>query len=119
MILPECLQIGDTIGIIAPASPPNMEKVKQTIPFFKEMGLDVKLGKHIDHVYACLARTDAERLAYFHQMIADTNITAIIFARGDYGTGRLAAQIDYQLIRNNPNIIWGYSDITYVHISIQ
>src|SRR5690625_1322803 len=36
MILPECLQIGDTIGIIAPASPPNMEKLKQTIPFFKE-----------------------------------------------------------------------------------
>jgi len=119
MILPERLQQGDTIGIIAPASPPNMEKVKQTIPFFEEMGLDVKLGKYIDHGYGYLAGTDAERLADFHQMIADPNIKAIIFARGGYGTGRLAAQIDYQLIQNNPKIIWGYSDITYLHIAIR
>src|SRR5690625_1788270 len=119
MILPERLQKGDTIGIIAPASPPNMEKVKQAIPFFEEMGLHVELGKYIDHGYGYLAGTDAERLADFHQMIADPNIKAIFFARGGYGTGRLAAQLDYQLIQNNPKIIWGYSDITYVHIAIQ
>src|SRR5699024_2980688 len=52
-------------------------------------------------------------------MIADDSIKAIIFARGGYGTARIADKIDYQLIRQNPKIIWGYSDITYLHTAIR
>lgn len=52
-------------------------------------------------------------------MINDERIKAIIFASGGYGTGRIAGSIDYNLIKQNPKIIWGYSDITYLHIAIQ
>lgn len=119
MIFPERLKWGDTIGVIAPAGPPNMQQLQQGIPFLEKMGLRVKLGKSIDHVHGYLAGTDRERLADFHQMIADPRIKAIIFARGGYGSGRLVDAIDYELIRNNPKIIWGYSDITYLHIAIR
>ncbi|HLR61489.1 MAG TPA: LD-carboxypeptidase [Lentibacillus sp.] len=110
---------GDIIGITAPASPADMKRVKETIPFFEQMGLHVKLGKTLDLKHGYLAGKDAGRLADFHQMIADDSIKAIIFARGGYGTARIADKIDYQLIRQNPKIIWGYSDITYLHTAIR
>ncbi|MFC4558062.1 LD-carboxypeptidase [Virgibacillus kekensis] len=119
MILPHHLKIGDTIGIIASASPPDMKKLHKAILFFKQMGLRVKLGKHIEKVHGYLAGTDAERLADFHDMVADPTINAIFFARGGYGTGRIANDIDYDLIKQNPKIIWGYSDITYLHTAIR
>lgn len=118
-MLPERLRHGDMIGILAPASPPDIEKLERGKAFLQSLGLQVQLGKYIDEGYGYLAGTDAQRLADFHHMIADPNIKGIIFARGGYGTGRIAAQIDYQLIRNNPKIIWGYSDITYLHTAIR
>lgn len=119
MILPNRLKSGDTIGVIAPAGPPNMERLKRAIPFFQKMGLNVKLGKHIEEVHGYLAGTDEQRLADFHDMVGDQTVKAIIFARGGYGTARIASEIDYNLIKQNPKIIWGYSDITYLHTTIR
>ncbi|MEN2767312.1 S66 peptidase family protein [Ornithinibacillus xuwenensis] len=119
MILPEPLQNGDTIGVIAPASPPDIKRLLTAIPFFESIGLRVKLGKHIDCVHGYLAGTDEERLADFHEMIGDEAIKAIICARGGYGTGRLLDSINYDLIARNPKIIWGYSDITFLHTAIR
>ncbi len=116
---PQHLKTGDTIGIIAPASPIRMERLNRAIPFFKNMGLNIKLGRHINQVHGYLAGTDEQRLADFHYMVADPNIKAIFFARGGYGTGRIADDIDYHLIRQNPKIMWGYSDITYLHTAIR
>ncbi|MCJ0929568.1 LD-carboxypeptidase [Virgibacillus halodenitrificans] len=119
MIKPERLQKGDTIGIIAPAGPPDQGKLQQAIPFFESLGLKVKLGQHINEIHGYLAGTDQQRLEDFHTMIADPVIKAIFFARGGYGTGRIVSSLDYELIRKNPKIIWGYSDITYLHTAIR
>ncbi|MFC4024982.1 LD-carboxypeptidase [Oceanobacillus longus] len=119
MIRPTRLKKGDKIGVIAPAGPPDLEKLNKAIPFFENIGLHVKLGKNIKEVRGYLAGTDEQRLEDFHDMIADRKIKAIIFARGGYGTGRLIDQINYNLIKRNPKIIWGYSDITYLHTAIR
>ncbi|MFA1822462.1 LD-carboxypeptidase [Virgibacillus oceani] len=119
MILPERLQKGDTIGITAPSGPINADKLETAISFFENKGLHVKLGAHLDQVNGYLAGTDTERLGDFHAMIADKDVKAIIFARGGYGVGRIVPFIDYQLVRQNPKIIWGYSDITYLHTAIR
>lgn len=119
MLLPKPLQKGDTIGVIAPASPPDMNCLHKALPFFEKLGLNVKLGKHVDQVYGYLAGTDQQRLEDFHDMIADEAIKAIIFARGGYGTGRIVADINFDLVKNNPKIIWGYSDITFLHTAIR
>ncbi|MDY0409476.1 LD-carboxypeptidase [Virgibacillus soli] len=119
MILPQRLQKGDTVGIIAPAGPPNQKQLKQSYSFFQELGLHVKLGKFTQSVYGYLAGTDEQRLIDFHEMVRDSTVKAIFFARGGYGTGRLIPNIDFQLIRNNPKIMWGYSDITYLHTAIR
>lgn len=116
---PQRLAKGDAIGITATASPAEMSLVQQAIPFFEQMGLRVLLGNTIQLEHGYLAGTDDARLADFHQMIADDAIRAIIFARGGYGTPRIAGRLDYQLIRNHPKILWGYSDITYLHTAIR
>lgn len=119
MIYPARIHKGDTIGVIAPASPVIRKELYRGITFFEEMGLYVKLGKHIDQECGYLAGTDQERLADMHAMFADPSVKAIFCARGGYGTGRMAAEIDYDLIRKHPKIFWGYSDITYLHTAIR
>lgn len=117
-IKPRRLQKGDTVGVIAPASPPNFEKLKRGIHVVERMGLKVKLGKHLDEKIGYLAGTDEERLSDFHEMFRDKAVKAIFCARGGYGTARLATMVDYELIKKNPKIFLGYSDITFLHISI-
>ncbi|MGM8215749.1 S66 peptidase family protein [Bacillaceae bacterium W0354] len=119
MILPKRLQPGDTIGVIAPASPPNLQNLKKAIPFFEKMNLKVKVAPHVEHVHGYLAGKDHERLEDLQAMFEDETIKAIICAGGGYGTGRIAPYINYELIQKNPKIFWGYSDITYLHTAIR
>src|SRR5690625_757729 len=83
------------------------------------MNLKVKIAPHVEKVHGYLAGTDEERLNDLHMMFEDESIKAIFCARGGYGTGRIAPYIDYELIKNNPKIFWGYSDITYLHSAIR
>lgn len=118
-IKPERLKKGDTVGVIAPASPPNKENLSRGLEFLKELELDYKLGESLYKEYGYLAGKDEERLADLHAMFLDENIKAIICAGGGYGTARIAAMLDFDLIRNNPKIFWGYSDITFLHTAIR
>ncbi|MGG3467426.1 LD-carboxypeptidase [Neobacillus pocheonensis] len=119
IVKPRRLIKGDTVGVIAPASPPNQENLERGIGFLKDLGLNVKVGKHVSRIHGYLAGSDENRLEDFHEMFADPDVKAIICACGGYGTGRLAEQIDYDLIKNNPKIFWGYSDITFLHTAIR
>lgn len=119
MIHPQRLQEGDTIGIIAPASPPNQENLDRAIVWLEQLGFRIKLADHLKQVYGYLAGDDDERLADFHRMFQDPNVKAIVCARGGYGTARFAEKISIDLIKSHPKIFWGYSDITYLHTIIQ
>lgn len=118
-VKPQRLRIGDTVGIIAPASPPNQENLQRSFAFLEELGLKVKLGKHVYDQYGYLAGSDKDRLEDLHSMFLDNDVKGVICAGGGYGTGRIASQIDYKMIKNHPKIFWGYSDITFLHTSIQ
>lgn len=112
---PKRLQIGDTIGIIAPSGNVNIEKIMQAKSYFEKAGYKVKLGKNIEKCQKYLAGTDEERLEDLHNAFLDKEINAIICARGGYGALRLISKIDYNVIKNNPKIFCGYSDITILN----
>ncbi|UQW96790.1 LD-carboxypeptidase [Rummeliibacillus sp. G93] len=112
------LQRGDTIGIIAPASPPNEKFLNKSLEFLQELGLDYRFGDSLLNVDGYLAGTDDERLNDLHQMFAAPDIAGIFCACGGYGTARYADRIDFDLIAQNPKVFWGYSDITYLHTAI-
>lgn len=118
MIKPQRLQKGDTVAVIAPASPPNQHNLKKGIEYLKEIGLNVVTGAHLYKKNGYLAGTDEQRAADIHAMFANKQVKAIICACGGYGTARLASQLNYDLIKRNPKIFWGYSDITFLHTAI-
>jgi muramoyltetrapeptide carboxypeptidase len=119
MLKPNRLNRGDTVGVIAPASPPNQKNLERGIEFLKGLGLRVKVGKSVKKIYGYLAGTDQERLEDLHAMFLDSEVKAIFCACGGYGTARMAANIDYEIIKANPKIFWGYSDITFLHTAIR
>lgn len=112
LIKPNKLQIGDTIGIIAPAGVVDTEKIYKAKNHFESCGYKVKLGSNIDKCQNYLAGTDEERAYDLNCAFADSEIKAIICARGGYGSIRLLNKIDFDLIKKNPKILCGYSDIT-------
>ena len=116
MIRPPHLKKGDLIGLISPASSPKKEEVLKAIQFLKEQGFKVKLGRNYDKKEGYLAGSDQERVSDLHEMFSDSNVKAIWCTRGGYGSGRLSEWIDLELIRKNPKIFVGYSDITYLHV---
>ncbi|WP_236251255.1 S66 peptidase family protein [Bacillus sp. NSP9.1] len=107
------------VGVIAPASPPDPEKLDAAVAFLQELGLRVKLGRAAAKKHGYLAGRDEERLSDFHDMFLDPAVKAVICACGGYGTARIAGNIDYQILKNNPKIFWGYSDITFLHTAIR
>jgi len=118
MIKPKPLQKGDTVAVIAPASPPNQHNLKKGIEYLREIGLNVVTGAHLYKKNGYLAGTDEQRAADIHAMFANKEVKAIICACGGYGTARLASQLNYDLIKRNPKVFWGYSDITFLHTAI-
>lgn len=116
--MPKRLKKGDTVGVIAPSSPPNLENLKKALPFLEELGLKVKMGKSVEAVNGYLAGSDDERLADLHAMFEDPEIAGIICAGGGYGAARYADRIDFAMIKENPKVFWGYSDITFLHTAI-
>src|SRR6478672_10077386 len=108
-IRPQRLRKGDTIGIIAPSSPPDQESLEQSLTFLGELGLQWKFGENVRNVNGYLAGTDEERLEDLHEMFADSTIKGIICAGGGFGSARYTDNIDLQLMNEHPKIFWGFS----------
>jgi len=118
MIKPPMLKPGDTLGIVAPASPAadeRREKAKQAV---EELGFQVKLGRSCFFKWGYLAGPDEVRAADINSMFLDPQIKGLICLRGGYGGLRLLKLLDYGRIRANPKVFVGYSDITALHIAI-
>jgi len=114
--LPRRLQPGDTLGLIAPASPaPDPKAVDRSIAALEKMGFKVKLGRHARKRWGFLAGKDRERAADILQMFTDKKVHGIVCLRGGYGTPRLLPLLEYAAIRRNPKVFVGFSDITALH----
>jgi len=117
-IKPPCLRERDTIGVIAPGSPMKEERLQRGLEYLEKRGFRVVLGEHIRDQRGYLAGDDAARAEDFHRMVRDDHVRAIFCARGGYGTPRLLPWIDYDLVRRNPKILVGYSDITALQCAL-
>lgn len=115
---PRRLYPGDTIGVIAPASPGTPESLQAGISWLEAQGYQVETGASVDQVLGYLSGSDELRAADIHHMFSSPEVDAIFCLRGGYGTMRLLELLDYDLIRANPKIFLGYSDITALHLSI-
>ncbi|MBX2814714.1 MAG: LD-carboxypeptidase [Saprospiraceae bacterium] len=106
---------GSRWGLIAPGSPVPRKRIELAKKNVSSLGFEPVLGKHVDKELGFLAGKDEERLEDIHAMFEDDTIEAIWCLRGGYGCTRLLPLLDYDLIRQNPKPLFGYSDITALH----
>jgi muramoyltetrapeptide carboxypeptidase len=117
-IFPAALKPGDLIEIIAPAKYLDKERVTLATKRLEEMGFKVRHPKNLFRKKGFLGGTDEERTAELMSAFADPEVKAIMPGTGGYGTTRIIDDLDYDVIRKNPKILVGFSDITGLHIAI-
>lgn len=115
---PKALQKGDTVGLIAPSSPvASAEKIEMAIQSLRRLGFNVAVGDSVGQKYGYLSGSDYIRAQDINKMFSDKSIAGIICIRGGYGSMRILDMLDYDMIRDNPKVFVGYSDITALHIA--
>ncbi|MGV3561100.1 S66 peptidase family protein [Larkinella arboricola] len=118
-IKPPRLKPGDTVALVGPAAPAfSRETVQITVESLQALGFKTVVAKHVFDRYGYLAGTDADRAADLNAMFADSGVNAIMAMHGGWGCARLLPLLDYNLIRRNPKVLVGYSDITALLLGI-
>lgn len=115
LISPPILKSGDAVGIVAPARKVNRDEMEAAIRMIESWGLRVFLAKNLFGSYNQFSGTDIERAADLEEMIENSDVKAIMCARGGYGTVRILDHINLRILQRNPKWIIGYSDITVLH----
>src|SRR6266404_6607807 len=119
LIRPKALQKGDTVGLIAPSTavtdPDRIALFERTLDHF---GLRMRVAKNASKRMGDYATSIQDRLDDLHSMFRDSEVKAVIAIRGGYGSEHILDRIDYDLIRRNPKVFIGYSDITAMHLAI-
>ncbi len=117
-IRPPRLRPGATIGVVSPSYYLEKKVLDRISQIFKDRGFNIVEGQSLnlrDNLYSGTAEQRAQDL---NDMFANPKIDAIICARGGYGANRVLSLLDFELIRQNPKILIGYSDITAILLSI-
>lgn len=114
------LKKGDEIRIIAPSTCYKnvAEDEPKALEKLHELGLNVSFSKNIKCENEFNSSSIEDRLCDLHEAFSDKNVKAIIPATGGFNSNQLLPYIDYELIKHNPKIICGYSDITALNNAI-
>lgn len=118
VIKPKRLVKGDTVALITPASSIEAKGFDIALQNLETFGFKAKIGKYARLRNGFLAGSDKERLEDLHGAFADKEVDAIWCVRGGYGATRYLPALDFKLIKANPKIFIGYSDITALHTAI-
>jgi len=119
LIKPKKLNKGDTIGILALSGITRIEEnIYRAKKYFEDKGYQVVLSENIFDKNRYLAGSDEKKVEELHRFFQDPNINAILCSRGGYGAIRLLDKIDFSIIKNNPKIFAGYSDVSAIESAI-
>ncbi len=116
-IIPQKLKPGDGVRVIAPARSLTMpfinEELKEAATKrFKELGLSLSFGKNVNELDEFKSSSIQSRVSDLHEAFSDKSIKLVITVIGGFNSNQLLRYLDYDLIKNNPKILCGYSDIT-------
>ncbi len=111
-IKPKKLKKGDTIGLVAPGYAIKPEVLERALETLDKMGFKTYHTQRILGNHGYFSATDEERANDVNEMFANPEVDAILCARGGYGCTRILDLLDYNIIKNNPKALIGFSDIT-------
>ena len=115
MIRPNKIKIGDTIGVVAPSNPiidDNVQEIEEAKKIIEELGFKVKFSKNLFSNMNSYSASAKEKAEDINEMFNDKDVKMIWCAKGGENSNSTFEYLDYEMIKQNPKIICGYSDIT-------
>ena len=109
------LNTGDEIRVIAPSRSMKLlgaDCIEIANKRFADLGFKLTFGKHVMEADDVMSSSIESRIEDLHEAFADKNVKAIFTVIGGFNSNQLLSHIDYELIKNNPKILCGFSDIT-------
>ncbi|WIV11742.1 LD-carboxypeptidase [Proteiniborus sp. MB09-C3] len=117
MLRPRPLKIGDSIGLVGASSSTPSDKIELAIKALEMLGLNVIAGESCYASYGYLSGKDDLRAKDINSMFQNPSVAGVFCIRGGYGSARLLDLIDFEMIKSNPKLFIGYSDVTALHIA--
>lgn len=120
-MIPNKLKSGDEVRVIAPSRSMkiiNAETHEIATKRLTDLGLKVTFGKNVDLCDDFTSSPIEARIEDLNEAFADKNVKAILTVIGGFNSNQLLTHIDYELIKNNPKIFCGFSDITALNDAI-
>ena len=115
-MIPQKLKAGDEVRIITPSNGMNIlgkDTIEIATQRLQDLGLKVTFGKYVYETTGDYAMASVEhRVEDIESAFKDKNVKAILTAIGGLNTNQVLSYIDYDIIKNNPKILCGYSDVT-------
>lgn len=119
LIKPPRLKEGATLGLVAPASPIyDPAQFDEMLVTLEGLGYNLKLGEHVRDRNGYLAGKDEDRAQDLMDMFTDDSVDGILCVRGGWGCNRILPLLDFKVIKKNPKVFAGFSDITSLHMAI-
>ncbi len=118
---PPRLRKGDTIGILSPSwggAAAYPHRVERGVQYLGSLGFRVKLAPHAMNSAGYVSDTAENRVADIHAMFRDPEVKAVVATIGGDHSCHLLPLLDFDLIRKNPKILMGYSDVTVLNVAI-
>ncbi|WP_456324387.1 S66 family peptidase [Desulfonauticus submarinus] len=120
LIIPKKLNKGDVIGVVSPSAglgPIFPHRIKQAEKNLTKLGFKVKYAKNSLKNDGYISASAEERANDIHEMFLDNDVKAVISTIGGDHSNQILKYLDFDIVRNNPKIFIGYSDITILHFA--
>lgn len=118
IIKPAKLSKGDTLALVTPGSYITEDELQQSIDNLQQLGFNAVYSNKLLLQNGYFSATDAERANDLMDMFKRKDVNGILCARGGYGCARILPLLDYDVIKSNPKVLIGYSDVTALHLGI-
>ena len=120
-IYPEKLKKGDEVRVVAPSR--SMAIISEEIrkiasQRFSDLGLKLSFGKRVEEKDDFCSSNIESRVQDMHEAFCDKNIKAIITVIGGFNSNQLLKYLDWKIIKDNPKIFCGFSDISILNNAI-
>jgi muramoyltetrapeptide carboxypeptidase len=112
------LRPGDVVGLVAPSGVASEAQLERGIANLESLGLKPRLARNVRAARGGYAGTVAQRVEDLHAMFADREVRALWAARGGSGCSALLPHLDFALIRANPKVLVGYSDVCALQLAL-
>jgi len=115
VMIPMRLKAGDAIGIVSPSTPVTGEldeQFRRGVDFLESLGFRPVIGEHVRSRTLGYAASPQEKAEDINRMFADTSVKAIICSQGGATANACLPYLNWDVIRGNPKIFLGISDIT-------